>query len=53
MNVLENGGTLSEDSLEQAPKAIKDAIKQGSQIIFKSNAGPQEEFLAAPEKEVL
>tara|TARA_R110002020_G_scaffold298104_1_gene513846 strand:+ start:22 stop:1662 length:1641 start_codon:yes stop_codon:yes gene_type:complete len=53
LNVLENGGTLSEDSLEQAPKAIKDAIKQGSQIIFKSNAGPQEEFLAAPEKEVL
>ena len=52
LNVLENGGTLTEDSLEQAPKALRDAIKQGSQIVFKSNAGPQEEFLAAPEKEV-
>ena len=53
LKVLETGGVATGELLDQAPKAIKDAIKQTAKIVFKPNSGPQEEFLAAPEKEVL
>jgi len=53
LKVLESGGVATGELLDQAPKAIKDAIKQTAKIVFKPNPGPQEEFLAAPEKEVL
>jgi len=53
LKVLETGGVATGELLDQAPKAIKDAIKQTAKIVFKPNPGPQEEFLAAPEKEVL
>lgn len=45
------GGTLSEDTLNNVPKAVKDLVNEN--VIFKANEGPQEDFLAAPETDVL
>jgi hypothetical protein len=48
---LENGGTVTEDVLASAPKAVKELAHEN--VIFRANAGPQEDFLAAPETDVL
>ena len=53
LNILEKGGVATEELLDQVPKAVKDAIKEGTEVVFQPNPGPQDDFLAAPEKEVL
>jgi len=42
---------ITEDILDKVPKALKDEVNNN--VIFKPNAGPQTDFLAAPERDVL
>ena len=42
---------ITEDILDKVPQALKDEVN--SNVIFKPNAGPQTDFLAAPERDVL
>jgi hypothetical protein len=54
IDLLENGGVTDTDFLASVPRDVQEAIEQGEQeLIFSPNPGPQTEFLAAPEKEVL
>ncbi len=45
------GKVLTEDTIEQLPKKVKEEALEN--IIFKPNDGPQTDFLAAPETDVL
>jgi len=42
---------VTEDILEKIPKALKEEVNDN--IMFQANEGPQTDFLAAPEKDVL
>ena len=42
---------VTEDILDKVPKALKDEVNNN--VIFKPNVGPQTNFLAAPERDVL
>jgi hypothetical protein len=42
---------ITEDILDKVPQALKDEVNNN--VIFKPNAGPQTDFLAAPERDVL
>ena len=42
---------VTEDVLDQVPKALKEEVNNN--VIFKPNNGPQTDFLAAPERDVL
>jgi hypothetical protein len=46
---------VTEEELQALPPTVKSLIKDGSKesIVFKANEGPQEDFLAAGEKDVL
>ena len=43
---------LTEEDIQKAPKAVREEI-DNSNVIFKPNEGPQTDFLAAPERDVL
>mgnify|MGYP007004216548 CR=1 FL=1 len=43
---------LNEKDLNEAPKAIQEYV-QDRHIVFKPNTGPQTDFLASPEEDVL
>ena len=45
------GSVVTEDKLQSLPKSIEKTAQEN--IIFKANEGPQEDFLAAGEKDVL
>ena len=47
------GQVVTEDELSSIPKAVKDEIDKGAHVVFHPNEGPQTEFLAADEKDVL
>ena len=47
-----NPSVLTENDLKIAPKAVKEQINQEN-VIFKPNEGPQTDFLASPERDVL
>jgi len=54
LNKLEKKTTnkvVTEDVLDQVPKALKEEVNNN--VIFKPNNGPQTDFLAAPERDVL
>ena len=54
LSKLEKGNTskvIDADILSKLPKALRDEVEDN--IIFKPNIGPQEDFLAAPETDVL
>ena len=54
IDLLENGGVTDTDFLASIPKDVQEALEQGDrELIFSPNPGPQTEFLAAPEKEVM
>ena len=54
IDLLENGGVTDTDFLASIPKDVQEALEQGDrELVFSPNPGPQTEFLAAPEKEVL
>ena len=48
-----DGKVVTEDELSSIPKAVQDEIDKGSHVVFHANEGPQTEFLAADEKDVL
>ena len=47
------GKVVTEDELSSIPKAVQDEIDKGSHVVFHANDGPQTQFLAADEKDVL
>ena len=47
------GKVVTTDELSSIPKAVQDEIDKGSHVVFHPNTGPQTEFLAADEKDVL
>jgi len=49
----ESGKVVTEDELHALPKALQAEIDKGSHVVFHPNDGPQTEFLAADEKDVL
>ena len=56
LNKLDNkttkkGQVITDDALDSAPKAIQGEVKNN--IVFQPNDGPQTDFLAAPEIDVL
>ena len=42
---------VTEDTLDKVPKALKEEVEDN--IMFQANEGPQTDFLAAPERDVL
>jgi len=54
LNKLDNKDSskiITEDNIEKLPTQLKKEVKEN--ILFEPNKGPQTEFLAAPEKDVL
>ena len=52
--LLKEGGVTTDDFVDTLPSSIKEVIVEGEhELIFSPNEGPQTDFLAAPEKEVL
>jgi len=54
LNKLDKANTnkvVTEDILDKVPKALKEEVNNN--VIFKPNLGPQTDFLAAPERDVL
>jgi len=49
----DEGKVVTEDELHVLPKAVQAEIDKGSHVVFHPNEGPQTEFLAADEKDVL
>ena len=52
-SVNKKGGAVTEDFLDALPKSVKESVKDNAEVVFLPNEGPQTDFLAAPEKEVL
>ena len=48
-----SGGATTKEFVESLPKEVRESIKDNTEVIFTPNKGPQVDFLAAPEKEVL
>ena len=49
---LQGKGAITEDVLADAPTAVKELVAD-REVAFNPNQGPQTEFLAAPERDVL
>ena len=47
------GGTTTQEFIKSLPKDIRESIEENTEVVFSPNKGPQVDFLAAPEKEVL
>ena len=47
-----NPSALTEEDIDIAPKALKEHLEHEN-IVFRANAGPQTDFLASPERDVL
>ena len=52
-NLAGTGGAATQEFIDSLPKEIRDSIEDNTEVIFTPNKGPQVDFLAAPEKEVL
>ena len=54
VELLNEGGVANNDFMATLPASVKEAIVEDQhELIFSPNEGPQTDFLAAPEKEVL
>jgi hypothetical protein len=51
LNKKTTNKVVTEDILDKVPKALKEVVNYN--VIFKPNNGPQTDFLAAPERDVL
>ena len=51
LNKKTTNKVVTEDILDKVPKALKEEVNDN--VIFKPNNGPQTDFLAAPERDVL
>ena len=47
------GGATTKEFINSLPKDIRESIEENTEVVFRPNKGPQVDFLAAPEKEVL
>ena len=47
------GGVLDETTISQLPAQVREQLQEDTELIFSPNEGPQTDFLASPEKEVL
>ena len=48
----QNPAALTEDDIKTAPKVLKEHLEQEN-VVFRPNTGPQTDFLASPERDVL
>ena len=48
-----SGGATTKEFINSLPKDIRESIEENTEVVFRPNKGPQVDFLAAPEKEVL
>ena len=51
--INKKGGAITQEELDTVPKSVKKAIEDQAEVVFMPNDGPQTNFLASPEKEVL
>ena len=51
--IASSGGATTKEFIESLPKDIRESIEENTEVVFRPNVGPQVDFLAAPEKEVL
>ena len=51
--IASSGGATTKEFIESLPKDIRESIQENTEVVFRPNKGPQVDFLAAPEKEVL
>ena len=51
--IASSGGATTQEFIESLPKDIRESIQENTEVVFRPNVGPQVDFLAAPEKEVL
>lgn len=51
--LIKKGGTVTEDFVQKLPKSVRETLDDNTEVIFMPNDGPQTQFLAASEKEVL
>ena len=51
--VSKKGGVIDDDFISNLPASVRQNLEEDTELIFKPNDGPQTDFLAAPEKEVL
>ena len=51
--LMRSGGLAVEENVKKLPKSVRARLDDHTQILFNPNDGPQTDFLAAPEKEVL
>ena len=51
--LIRSGGLAVEENVKKLPKSVRARLDDNTQILFNPNNGPQTDFLAAPEKEVL
>ena len=47
------GGVVDESTIAQLPVQVREQLQEDTELIFKPTEGPQTDFLASPEKEVL
>ena len=47
------GGVLDDRLIDTLPAQVRQQLHEDTELIFKPNEGPQTDFLASPEKEVL
>ena len=51
--IASSGGATTQEFIKSLPKDIRESIQENTEVVFRPNKGPQVDFLAAPEKEVL
>ena len=51
--IASSGGATTQEFIKSLPKDIRESIQENTEVVFRPNVGPQVDFLAAPEKEVL
>ena len=51
--IASSGGATTQEFIKSLPKDIRESIEENTEVVFRPNKGPQVDFLAAPEKEVL
>ena len=51
--VSKQGGVIDDDFINNLPASVRQNLEDDTELVFRPNEGPQTDFLAAPEKEVL
>ncbi len=51
--VSKQGGVIDDDLINNLPASVRQNLEDDTELVFRPNEGPQTDFLAAPEKEVL